>query len=85
MVLRETQFFVGGLLTIGLGVSLGYGLYWSGAGAEYFGGWLAAGISVGLGAFFLYVARDEHRTRLAFLEAEERGDLRVGPGRPPTP
>ena len=83
MVLRETQFFAGGLLTIALGVALAYGLLWSGAGAEYFGGWLAAGLSVGLGAFFLYVARDEHRTRLEYLAAEGRGDFGDPPGGPP--
>ena len=85
MVLRETQFFVGGLLTIALGLALAAGLYWAGVGWEYFPAWLGVGMSVGFGGFFLWVARDEHRARLAFLEVEglggPGGDLRLPPRR----
>ncbi len=63
MVLRETTFVVGGGLTIGLGLALGSALYWAGAGFEFFGAWLAAGLAVGLGAFFVYVGRAEGRER----------------------
>ena len=66
-MLRETTFLIGGILTIALGVLLGAGLYLAGAGVEYVDAWLASGIAVGFGAFFLYVARDEHRDRLDFL------------------
>jgi hypothetical protein len=83
MVLRETQFFVGGLLTIGLGLALAYGLVWAGAGFDYFGAWIAVGGAIGFGAFFLYVARDEHRNRLAFLAAEVPGGSKPPPTTPP--
>ena len=84
MVLRETQFFVGGLAIIALGLALGYGLFWAGAGWNFFGAWLAVGFSVGFGAFFLYVARAEHRARLAYLAAEGLGPFDGTPPRPPT-
>jgi len=71
-MLRETTFWIGGLVTVALGVSLAGGLYWAGAGVEFFDAWLASGISVGFGAFFLHVSREEHRHRLAFLSAAER-------------
>jgi len=83
MVLRETQFFVGGLLTIVLGLALAYGLFWAGVGLDYFGAWIAVGGALAFGAFFLYVARDEHRTRLAFLAAEVPGAAESPPARPP--
>ena len=67
-MLRETTFEIGGLLTIALGVLLATALYFAGAGVEFFDAWLASGIAVGFGAFFLYVARGEHRERLAFLK-----------------
>ena len=85
MVLRETQFFAGGLLTIGLGVALALGLYWAGVGADFFDAWLAAGLAVGFGGFFLFVARDEHRNRLEFLRAEEIGGPDATTRRPPGP
>lgn len=66
-MLRETTFAIGGALTIALGVLLDIGLYFAAAGIEYLDAWLAGGIAVGLGAFFLYIARGEHRERLAFL------------------
>jgi hypothetical protein len=66
-MLRETTFWLGGLLTVALGVVFAVGLYVSGAGFDYFDAYLASGFGVGLGTFFLYVARDEHRDRLAFL------------------
>jgi hypothetical protein len=72
--LRETTFRVGGVLTILLGVALAYGLFNAGAGVEYVDAWLAAGISVGFGAFFLYVARDEARARREFLRSMEPKD-----------
>lgn len=71
-MLRETTFLVGGFLTIGLGVALGAGLFWSGAGAAFADAWAASGMAVGLGAFFVYVARSEHRHRLAFLKSTEQ-------------
>jgi hypothetical protein len=71
-MLRETTFFIGGLLTVALGVLLAAGLYLAGAGVEYIDAWLACGLAVVLGAFFLYVARDEHRDRLAFLADAEK-------------
>jgi hypothetical protein len=71
-MLRETTFLIGGVLTVALGVLLGAGLYLAGAGVEYFDAWLASGIAVGFGAFFLYVARDEHRDRLEFLAQAEK-------------
>jgi hypothetical protein len=82
-MLRETTFRIGGVLTIALGVALAYGLFIAGAGIEFADAWLAAGIAVGFGAFFLYVARDEGRTRREFLRsAEEEGKSPPG-GRPP--
>jgi hypothetical protein len=66
-MLRETTFWIGGVLTVALGVLLGAGLFYAGAGAEFANAWLACALAVGFGAFFLYVARSEHRARLAFL------------------
>lgn len=82
-MLRETQFFVGGWLTIALGAVLAVALFVGGLGPDYFGGWFAAGGAVGFGAFFLYVARDEHRARLAFLAAELPGSVEDRSPRPP--
>ncbi len=82
---RETTFRVGGVLTIALGVLLGYGLYSAGAGIEYFDAWLAAGICVGFGAFFLYVARDEARTRRQFLDSVDASSLGAAPPERPRP
>lgn len=80
-MLRETTFGIGGALTIALGVLLGVGLYLAGAGWEFFDAWLASGIAVGFGAFFLYVARAEHLDRLAFLaRAEEEPPMEPGSG-----
>jgi len=76
-MLRETTFWLGGILTIALGVALAASLVWIGAGIDYFEAWLGCGIAVLFGAFFLHVSRDEHRTRLAFLEESEGGS---GPG-----
>jgi hypothetical protein len=74
---RETTFRIGGILTIALGVALGYGLFQANAGVEFIDAWLAAGMAVGFGGFFLYVARDEGRDRREFLRAAREG------GRPP--
>jgi hypothetical protein len=71
-MLRETTFWIGGILTITLGVLFAAGLFLAGAGVEFAGAWLACGISVGLGAFFIYVSRDEHRDRLGFLADAEK-------------
>ena len=79
-MLRETTFWVGGVLTAGLGVALAAGLYWSGAGVEFIDAWLASGIAVGFGAFFVYVARAEHRERRAFLESVEEDSHRKSDG-----
>ncbi|HYA57013.1 MAG TPA: hypothetical protein VEH57_00885 [Thermoplasmata archaeon] len=73
-MLRETTFLVGGALTIALGVALGAGLLWAGAGWDYVGAWLAAGMAVGFGWFFVYVARDEGRQRRQFLREQEKGE-----------
>ena len=78
-MLRETTFVIGGWITIALGVLLALGLFLVGAGVEYVDAWLASGIAVGFGAFFLYVAHDERRERRAFLEQAEKG-----PSEPPT-
>lgn len=70
MVLRETQFLVGGFAMIGLGVALGYGLYWGGAGWEFVDAWFAAALAIGLGLFFVRVARAERRERRRFLAGD---------------
>ena len=75
---RETTFRIGGILTIALGVALAYGLFQANAGVEFVDAWLAAGMAVGFGAFFLYVGRDLHRYRQEYLAAIEAG-------RPPPP
>jgi hypothetical protein len=82
-MLRETTFRIGGWVTIALGILLAFGLYYAGAGIEYVDAWLASGLAVGFGAFFLYVARDEHRDRLAFLERAEK-EASEPPGRGPS-
>jgi len=78
---RESTFRVGGALTVALGVLLGIALGLAGAGVGFFGAWLSAGICVGLGVFFLYVAHDEARTRREYLAHE--GPDSVESGRPP--
>jgi hypothetical protein len=72
-MLRETTFLVGGVLMVGLGVSLGVGLYWAGAGWLYFGAWSGAGIAVGLGVFFVHVSAEERRERRRFLAGYDPG------------
>jgi len=82
-MLRETTFFVGGLVTIALGVLLAAGLYLAGAGVEFVDAWLACGIAVGFGAFFLHVSREEHRDRRRFLaEAAQEPSAPPGSGPP---
>jgi hypothetical protein len=79
-MLRETTFLIGGVLTFGLGVALAGGLFWAGAGVEYIDAWLASALAMGFGAFFVYVARDEHRDRLEFLaQAEKEPTEKSGP------
>lgn len=83
MVLRETSFLLGGALMIGLGVALAAGLLWAGAGLDYFGGWLAAGLAVGLGVFFLKVGRAEGQDRRESLARLERqANSTDPPGKP---
>ncbi len=63
---------------IALGVALGAGLWWSGAGVVYWSAWLAAGIAVGLGAFLVHVGRLARAFRREWHRALEDG-------RPPPP
>jgi hypothetical protein len=81
-MLRETTFLLGGGLVIALGVALGVGLWLAGAGFEYAGAWLAAGIGVGLGAFLVAVGRDAARFRRQWLRDLEEG-REPPPGGPP--
>jgi hypothetical protein len=74
MVLRETTFVIGGALTIALGVLLDAGLFVTGAGFEFFAAWLAGGIAVGFGAFFIYVGRAEGIERRRSLRELEEGE-----------
>ncbi|HTW55551.1 MAG TPA: hypothetical protein VMG36_03790 [Thermoplasmata archaeon] len=78
---RETTFRIGGGIAVALGVALAAGLAWAGAGLDYFGAWLAAGLSVLFGAFFFHVAADERRYRAEYLRAVAEG--RPPPGEPP--
>jgi len=71
-MMRETTFWIGGVLTIALGVLLGAGLFFAGAGVEFADAWIACGLAVGFGALFIYVAREEHRHRLTFLADAEK-------------
>ncbi len=77
-MLRETTFYIGGVAVIALGVALGAGLFFTGAGWPFAGAWLSAGIAVGLGAFFVYVGRESRTFRLDWLREAEAG-------RPPPP
>jgi len=81
-VLRETTFYLGGAVVIALGVSLGLGLWIAGAGVAFFGAWLAAGIAVGLGAFFVRVGRDARAFRRQWTQDLEAGRA-PPPGGPP--
>jgi hypothetical protein len=81
-VLRETTFLVGGAVVVAMGVLLGAGLFWSGAGVDYAGAWIAAALSVGFGAFFFQVGRAEGRSRREYLRALEEGRS-PPPGPPP--
>ena len=76
-MLRETTFVLGGGVTVGLGVLLGAGLALSGAGLEFFSAWVAAGIAVGFGLFFIHVGRAEGRERRRALRALEAGEAEV--------
>jgi hypothetical protein len=71
MVLRETTFQIGGVLTIALGVLLAAGLGWAGAGADYASAYLGAGLAVAFGTFFLFVGSAETKERRAFLAATD--------------
>jgi hypothetical protein len=82
VVSRESVFWVGGGLSIALGVALGLALWVAGAGYEYAGAWFAAFGASGFGVFCLYVARDLQRYRAAYVRAIEAG-LPPPPGGPP--
>ena len=79
---RDTTFLIGGALVIALGLALAAGLVWAGAAWEYAQAWLGAALAVGLGAFFLFVGRDERRERRRMLREYEAG---TPPNRPPRP
>ena len=66
-MLRETQFLIGGALTIALGAGLIGLLAWAGAGFDYFEAYLGGVLAIGFGAFFVYVARGEARARRPYL------------------
>jgi hypothetical protein len=70
-VLRESTFWIGGALTIGLGLALAVGLVWAGAGLDYATAYLGAGMGVLLGSFFLYVGGAEARERRRFLSGSD--------------
>jgi len=57
---------------IALGILLAGGLYLAGGGGDFADAWLAGGMSVVLGVFFVHVARAEQRDRRAFLEASAK-------------
>ncbi|MCI4364804.1 MAG: hypothetical protein L3K10_01890 [Thermoplasmata archaeon] len=80
---RENTFWIGGFLTIGLGIALIAGLVWAGAGAEFASAYLAAGMAGGFGVFFVYVGRAEARERRVFLSAS--GPPAQNPSEPGTP
>ncbi len=77
-MLRETTFLIGGSLTVALGLLLAGGLAWAGAGLDFFGGYIAAGLAVAFGAFFFWVGGAEGRERRRAL-----AELEGGPSRPP--
>jgi hypothetical protein len=64
---RESAFWVGGALTIALGLAFAAGLVWAGAGLEYTSAYRGVGFAVVLGSFFLYVAGGEARERASLL------------------
>jgi hypothetical protein len=76
-VLRETTFRIGGALTIAMGLSLAGGLVWAGAGLLYFGGYVAATLAVGFGAFFFWVGGEEGRVRRNDLSELEDQHVRT--------
>ncbi|MCI4372791.1 MAG: hypothetical protein L3K02_04015 [Thermoplasmata archaeon] len=84
-MLRETTFWVGGALTIGLGLALAAGLVWAGAGPDFSSAYLGSAFGVVLGSFFLYVGSAEARARRASLSEGDRAgeEPRTGPDRPP--
>ncbi|HXQ48369.1 MAG TPA: hypothetical protein VN842_01120 [Thermoplasmata archaeon] len=71
-MLRETTFWLGGALTIGLGLALAAGLVWAGASLDYFAGYMGVAFGVALGSFFIYVGGAEARERRAFLAEADR-------------
>ncbi|HTT16761.1 MAG TPA: hypothetical protein VMH49_05340 [Thermoplasmata archaeon] len=81
-MLRSTTFFLGGGVVIALGLALGAGLWWAGAGVAYATAWLAAGIAVGLGSFFVAVGRQARAYRRRWLREVEAG-REPPPGGPP--
>jgi len=77
-VLRETTFWVGGALTIGLGGLLAAGLIWAGAGWDFVNAYLAAVLAVGFGVGFMLVGRSEGQERRRVLAEAERTGVRAG-------
>jgi hypothetical protein len=59
----ERTFWIGGALTIGLGLAFALGLVWAGAGVEFSSAYLAVAFALVIGSFFLYVAGAEARER----------------------
>ncbi len=83
-MLRESTFWIGGALTIGLALALAGGLAWAGAGLEYTTAYLGAGMGVLLGSFFIYVGGAEARERRRFLAETDPVAVASGDvGRPP--
>ncbi|MCI4342766.1 MAG: hypothetical protein L3J92_01430 [Thermoplasmata archaeon] len=83
---REKTFWIGGALTIGLGLAFAVGLVWAGAGVEFSSSYLAVAFALVLGSFFLYVAGAEARERAssqARSGRDAREDLPDGRTRPP--
>ncbi len=72
-MLREMTFSLGGAAVIALGAALAFGLFVAGAGWPYAGAWLAAGIAVGLGAFFVRIGREARTFRRTWLREVEAG------------
>jgi hypothetical protein len=70
-VLRETTFWLGGVITIALGLSFAVGLVWAGAGLDFVSAYLGVAFALGLGSFFIYVGAAEARERRIFLDAND--------------
>ncbi len=80
-MLRESQFAIGGGLTIALGAALVIGLVWAGAGFWFFEAYAGGGFGIAFGGFLVYLSREERRRRRAFLSTVE--PLEIGSQRRP--